>query len=95
MGISSIRESRLQAKIINDLELSGWEVLKMMKGNKSGWPDVFAFKNKIAVFIEVKKKGEVADDLQKYVHRRLEAQGFQVFVIDTWESYLQIKYNHL
>jgi Holliday junction resolvase len=90
-----MRESRLQSKIINDLKLYGWEVLKMMKGNEAGWPDIFAFKNKVTVFIEAKKPGEEAKELQKYIHRRLEAQGFQVFVIDTWEQYMQIKYLHL
>lgn len=85
-----MRESKLQSKIIEDLELYGWEVLKMMKGNKAGWPDVFAFRNKITVFIEVKSQEEEADDLQKYVHRKLRDQGFQVYVIDSWESYLEI-----
>ena len=86
-----MRESKLQSKIIDDLKLYGWEVLKMMKGNEAGWPDIFAFKNKVTVFIEVKKQGKEAENLQQYQHRRLQAQGFQVFVIDTWEQYLEIK----
>jgi Holliday junction resolvase len=88
-------ESKLQRKIIQDLELSGWEVNKVMKSNKAGWPDLEAFRNKITVFIETKSKGKKANPLQKYQHRKLEAQGFQVFVTDTWECYMQIKYNNL
>lgn len=88
-------EAKLQAKIINDLELSGWEVNKVMKSNKAGWPDVEAFKNKVTVFIETKSLGKKAKPLQKYQHRRLEAQGFKVFVIDSWGCYLQIKYHSL
>jgi len=88
-------ESKLQRKIIEDLELSGWEVNKVMKSNKAGWPDLEAFRNKITVFIETKSKRKKAKPLQQYQHRKLEAQGFQVFVIDTWECYMQIKYNHL
>jgi Holliday junction resolvase len=95
MDVCSMRESEVQAKIINDLELSGWEVNKVMKSNRAGWPDVEAFKNKITVFIETKATGKKARPLQRYIHRKLESQGFQVFVIDTWEFYLQIKYQHL
>lgn len=84
------QESKLQSKIIEDLELHGWEVLKMMKGNRAGWPDIFAFRDKVTIFIEAKSEGEEAKDLQKYVHRRLRAQGFKVFVIDTWEQYLSL-----
>lgn len=84
-------ESKLQRKIIQDLELSGWEVNKVMKSNKAGWPDVEAFRNKITIFIETKSEGKKAKPIQKYQHRKLRAQGFQVFVIDTWEMYLRIK----
>lgn len=66
-----------------------------MKGNKAGWPDVFAFRNGTTVFIEVKREGEEADDLQKHVHRVLQDKGFHVFVIDTWELYLEIRSSHL
>lgn len=88
-------ESTLQSKIIEDLELSGWVANKAMKSNRSGWPDIEAFKNKVAVFIEAKAVGKKARPLQQYQHRRLQAQGFQVFTIDTWEQYMQIKYLHL
>lgn len=84
-------ESKLQRKIIQDLELDGWEVNKVMKSNKAGWPDLEAFRNKITIFIETKSQGKKAKPLQKYVHRRLRAQGFSVFVIDTWDAYLSVK----
>lgn len=90
-----MRESKLQSKIISDLELCGWEVNKVMKSNKNGWPDVEAFKNKMTIFIETKSEGKDAKPLQKYQHRKLRDQGFLVFVIDTWEEYLLIKFLHL
>lgn len=95
MGTTAIKERDLQAKIIADLELYGWEVNKVIKSNKSGWPDVEAFKNKVTVFIETKTTGKGAKKLQLYRHRKLRAQGFMVFVIDTWEEYLLIKFLHL
>jgi Holliday junction resolvase len=90
-----MKERDLQAKIIENLELSGWEVNKVIKSNKSGWPDVEAFKNKVTVFIETKTTGKEAKKLQLYRHRKLKAQGFMVFVIDTWEEFILIKHLHL
>ena len=86
-----MKESKLQSKIIDDLELLGWEVHKVMKSNKSGWPDVEAFKNRITIFIETKTTGKEARPLQTYRHGKLRDQGFQVFVIDTWEMYLEVR----
>lgn len=84
-------ESKLQARIINDLELHGWEVVKIIRCNKSGWPDVQAYKNNIAVFIECKDINKEAKPLQLFRHNKLRKQGFIVAVIDTWEGYLEFK----
>lgn len=42
--------------------------------------------------MEIKSKGEKAEPLQLHRHQELQAHGFTIFVIDTWEQYLQIKY---
>lgn len=88
-------EGKLQSKIINDLEISGWEVNKVMKSNKAGWPDIEAFRWKVTIFIETKSEGKKARPLQLYIHRKLIKQGFQVFVIDSWDEYLQVKFHNL
>lgn len=85
-------ESQLQRKIINDLELNGWEVHKVLKSSRAGWPDLEAFRDKMTIFIETKSQGKEARPLQKYQHGKLRAQGFQVFVIDNWEQYLGIRF---
>jgi hypothetical protein len=54
--IPGMRESDLQAKIITDLELDGWLVIKMMKLNKAGWPDLLAGRNKITISTSVIKR---------------------------------------
>lgn len=90
-----MRESKLQFRIIKDLMLSGWEAHKVMKSTRSGWPDIEAFKDKQTVFMELKSINKKAKALQEHIHDRLRKQGFQVFVIDTWEQYLQIKYHNL
>lgn len=87
-------ESKLQKKIINDLKLSGWIPLKVILCNMPGFNDIIAFRNKIAVFIETKNAGKKAEPLQIYRHDQLKAQGFKVFVIDTWEEYQLVKFLH-
>ena len=84
-------ESKLQRKIIRHLRLHGWEVHKVMKSSRAGWPDVEAFRNLVTIFIEGKDEGEEAKKLQQYIHRLLKKQGFDVYVIDTWEQYLELK----
>jgi Holliday junction resolvase len=88
-------ESPLQKKIIKDLKKRGWIPLKVVLCNMPGFNDIIAFKAKKAFFLEVKDKGKTAEPLQIYRHDLLIKEGFQVFVIDTWEQYLQIKYANL
>jgi Holliday junction resolvase len=88
-------ESKLQGKIRRDLKKSGWKVIKIMLCSEPGTPDLFAGKSGRMIMIEAKDEGEQPEPLQLHRHREWEAQGFMVFVIDTWECYMQIKYNHL
>jgi hypothetical protein len=85
-------ESKLQRKIIRDLRLSGWKVLKIVLSNEPGNPDVLAGKNSRMVWIEVKDQGEEPEPLQELRHQEWRDHGFEVFVVDTWEHYMQIKY---
>ncbi len=79
-------ESAIQRKIIKKLEKAGWFVLKIITSNKNGINDLIAFKNKKAVFIEVKRPGKEADELQKYRHEQLRKEGFAVIVADNVEA---------
>lgn len=83
-------ESKLQKKIIKNLKLRGWIPLKVVLCNLPGFNDIICFKNKVTVFIEVKDEDEEAEPLQEYRHELLKEQGFKVYVIDSWESYLEI-----
>jgi len=84
-------ESKLQKRIISQLESEGFLVLKVILCNKSGWPDLQILKNKKSVFIEVKDKGEEAEPLQVFRHETLRDQGFNVWVVDSWDCYLEIR----
>jgi len=55
----------LQTKIIKALESKGFLVLKTIRLNKAGYPDVFAFGLHNDVFIEVKEGRDTLKPLQR------------------------------
>lgn len=88
-------ESRLQSRIIKHLESHGWYVIKLKLTNKSGIPDLEAFKrNKDGtiriLWIEVKSKDKKPRPLQLHRHKELANIGFTVLVIDDFETLLTI-----
>ena len=74
-------EGQIQRKKIKELESQGYYVIKLMKTNKNGIPDLLALKhNEPPYFIEVKtSKGKVSP-LQSYRLDELKKQGFKVEV---------------
>jgi DNA-binding sugar fermentation-stimulating protein len=53
-------EQQIQSKKIKELEGQGYYVIKLMKTNKNGIPDLLVLpKNSDAFFIEVKRKWSV------------------------------------
>jgi len=74
-------EQQVQAKKIKELESKGYYVLKLIKTNKNGIPDLVALHpDKEVLFVEVKtKKGKVSK-LQEYRLKELEEYGFQTEV---------------
>ena len=79
-------ESKLQRKIINHLELSGWIVVKTIQLSKNGFPDIFAFKNGKTIFIEVKSPTGKTTELQKYRIEQLTKEGFLAFVCNDFQQ---------
>jgi Holliday junction resolvase len=75
-----MKEQLIQSKIIKQLEANGWYVLKLIKTNKNGIPDIVAFRNNEFQFIEVKTEKGVLSELQKYRIKELENLGFKVYV---------------
>jgi len=74
-------EQQIQSKRIKELEAEGYYVLKLVKTNKNGIPDLVAFKpNAEVIFSEVKTpKGKVSK-LQEYRLKELEGYGFRTEV---------------
>lgn len=74
-------ESQYQKKLIDKYEKEGYYVLKLIKTNKSGIPDLLCLKDGIKpMFIEVKAKKGVVSKLQEYRIEELQNRGFIAFI---------------
>ena len=62
---SRLTEQQIQTKIIKKLEKEGYYVIKLIKTNVNGIPDLIAVKENETIFIEVKRSDGVLSELQK------------------------------
>ena len=79
-------EQAIQKKIITQLEKQGYFVLKLIKCNKNGYPDLIAIKENETIFIEVKRPEGVLSELQKVRIKELRSRGINVKI---WQGYEQ------
>ena len=77
-------EQARQKKITNKLTADGWLVVKLIKTNMNGIPDLVAFKDGNTMFIEVKQPTGVLSETQKIRIKQLKEHGFEVNV---WVDY--------
>ncbi len=74
-------EQQIQSKLIKELEKKGYYVIKLVKTNKNGIPDLIAIpKNSDAEFIEVKKPDGKLSKLQEYRIKELKQYGIKATV---------------
>lgn len=75
-------EQQNQSKIIKRYEKDGYFVIKLIKTNKNGIPDLLCLKsNESPLFIEVKKTGGVLSELQKYRIKELTDLNLKAIVL--------------
>lgn len=80
-------EQQIQSKKIKELESQGYYVIKLMKTNKNGIPDLLVLpKNSDAFFIEVKKEGGVLSKLQEYRINELNKHGLKTQILKGWKN---------
>ena len=71
-------EQQIQAKRIKQLEAEGYYVIKLIKTNKNGIPDLIAIpKNADVLFVEVKQPGKKPTPLQEFRMKELRAHGLK------------------
>jgi Holliday junction resolvase len=69
-------EQQIQAKKIKELEAQGYYVIKLMKTNKNGIPDLIAIpRNSDVLFIEVKAGKNKTSKLQDFRIKELNEHG--------------------
>lgn len=73
-------ESKYQSKVIKKLEDEGFYVLKLIRTNKSGIPDIVALKPNEVRFIEVKGTKTPVSKLQEYRIKELTEFGFNATI---------------
>jgi Holliday junction resolvase len=73
--------SAYQSKIIKAYKKKGWLVIKTIRLNENGFPDLFLFKNSTTIFIEVKEKNDTLKPLQIARINQLIAKGFTAFCL--------------
>lgn len=65
-----------QSELIKEYEKDGWLVIKTIRLNKNGYPDLFCFKDGKTIFIEVKEANDTLKPLQKIRIDELKKLGF-------------------
>ena len=74
-------EQQIQSKRIKELEAQGYYVIKLIRTNKNGIPDLIAIpKNSDVEFIEVKRKSGKVSPLQEYRIKELTKHGVKAIV---------------
>jgi hypothetical protein len=73
-----MREQQIQAKRIKQLEAEGYYVIKLIKTNKNGIPDLIAIPpNSDVLFSEIKTPIGRLSELQKYRIEELNKHGIR------------------
>lgn len=74
-------ESKIQKEVIDKMEAQGFFVIKLIKTNKNGIPDLLCMRKDEYFFIEVKSAKGKLREIQKYRIKELERFGVKSFVI--------------
>ena len=74
-------EQQTQAKLIKELESAGYYVIKLVRTNKNGIPDIVAIPNGSDVkFFEVKRHDGKASKLQQFRIDELKRRGISATI---------------
>lgn len=75
-------EQQIQKKIIDRYTAKGWYVIKLIKTNKNGIPDLLCLKSgEHPLFIEVKTETGKLSKLQEYRIDEIKKAGFDAEVL--------------
>jgi Holliday junction resolvase len=76
-----VKEQQIQSKKIKELEEKGYYVIKLIKTNKNGIPDIIAIPpNSDVLFVEVKRPDGKLTKLQEFRIKELKDAGIKAEV---------------
>ena len=85
-------EKVFERELSKFVEESGGMAVKLLSQFIKGLPDrMFLLHGSIVLFVEFKSTGKKPTKIQEYIHKRLQALGFPVLVVDSVESYEKAK----
>ena len=73
--------SSFQSKIIKEYEAKGYLVLKLIRLNLNGFPDLMCLRDGNVIFIESKEANDTLKPLQEKRIKELKRIGFDAFVM--------------
>jgi Holliday junction resolvase len=73
--------SQFQTEVIKEYEQHGYTVLRLIRLNKSGYPDILCLKDGTAMFIECKEANDTLKPLQKLRIGELRKNGFSAIAL--------------
>lgn len=76
-------ESKLQSTIIKTLEEKGYYLIKVIRANKNGIPDLIVLKGGKTLFIEAKAEKGVLSKLQAFRIEELARHGFETLIVNS------------
>lgn len=79
-------ESKIQASILKYLKTEDYFTVKTIVNNKAGVPDIYALKDGISIWIEVKRPGGRVSPIQSYIHSQIREKGGIIFVVDSLDD---------
>lgn len=85
-------EKVFERELSKFVEESEGMAVKLLSQFIKGLPDrMFLLKSGIVVFVEFKSTGKKPTKIQSYIHAKIRALGFLVYVVDSVESYEEVK----
>jgi len=82
-------EQKIQKKISDHLESKHFYVIKLIKTNKNGIPDLVAMKNNLNIFIEVKTEKGKTSKLQDFRIGELWDKDIAAYVVYGYDNYIE------
>lgn len=85
-------EKVFERELSKFVEESGGMAVKLLPQFIKGLPDrMFLLPGGVVVFVEFKSAGKKPTKIQSYIHVKIQSLGFLVYVVDSVESYEEVK----